>query len=587
MSKISSPISYVFVLLAATLLLLSGMRVDLHIDSAHASDCLAQPKGSEPKGHHWYYRSRQGRKCWHLRETSEVEHHGVPRRSSHAASTASNREPIGHRAQSSQSPSSPEPVTPVPALQAQPPASAAPGTKQIALQSPPPASSAASAVHEPEMNMLRGGAFMMGSNDDPTENPIHQVTLKPFAISRYPISVREWNECAAAKACGFVANGKDGAPVTNVSWRDAEQFVTWLAGATGQPYWLPSEAEWEYAARGGTQTKYWWGDKFVPGLADCKGCTDVAAAEQPVKARSFTPNPFGLYDMGGGVDQWVEDCWHGNYHGASSDGSPWIERDCASHVIRSGSWQNDSGYVRPSSRDSYDTNVRYPTHGFRVALAAAPATRTGPVTAAEVNRAARATAPAAGAEVEAPAATTAALAAPKPTTAPAATTPPLSASGAAASAPPVEAMASATTTASTARSHNEMPLPGPVAAPAVGAPAQNRGQHSAPVDDLKSTDGSGVVSAEDVASVHRKAGANAESGESNAQRYESDDVKTDLFLLAIGLCMMAILILVKARLQCLDCPVARATAARAASRRGRWLTRGAWLARTWKRNATA
>jgi formylglycine-generating enzyme required for sulfatase activity len=218
------------------------------------------------------------------------------------------------------------------------------------------------------MNMLRGGTFMMGSNEDATEKPIHQVTLKPFAISRYPISVREWNECAAAKVCGFVANGKEDAPVTNVSWSDATQFVTWLAGTTHRPYRLPSEAEWEYAARGGTRTKYWWGNKFEPGLADCKDCTDVAAAEQPVKIGSFRPNPFGLYDMGGGVDQWVEDCWHRDYHGAPSDGSPWIERDCASHVIRSGSWQNDSWYVRPSSRDAYDTNVRYPTHGFRVAL---------------------------------------------------------------------------------------------------------------------------------------------------------------------------------------------------------------------------
>jgi hypothetical protein len=442
------------------------------------------------------------------------------------------------------------------------------------------------------MNMLRGGTFMMGSNDDPTEKPIHQVTLKPFAISRYPISVREWNECAAAKACGFVASGKDGAPVTNVSWSDVEQFVTWLAGTTHLPYRLPSEAEWEYAARGGTQTKYWWGNKFEPGLADCKGCTDVAAADQPVKVGSFKPNPFGLYDMGGGVDQWVEDCWHGNYHGASSDGSPWIERDCPSHVIRSGSWQNDSGYARPSSRDSYDTNVRYPTHGFRVALAAAPATTTGPVTAAEVNPPTRATAPFAGAEVTAPAAANAALAAPKPTTAQTATTPPLSASEAAGSAPAVEAVASATTTASTAQSHNEMPLPRPGAAPAVGAPTQAPGQ-SAPVDDLKSTGGTGAVPAqiesraEDAASVHRMAGPYAENGRSDAQRYESDDVKTDLFLLAIGLCMMAILILLKARLQCLDCPVARATAARTPSRRGRWLPRRAWLAGTWKRNTTA
>jgi formylglycine-generating enzyme required for sulfatase activity/class 3 adenylate cyclase len=226
----------------------------------------------------------------------------------------------------------------------------------------------ASAIQEPEMIPLRGGSFAMGSNEDASEKPVHQVTIKPFAISKYPITVREWNECAAAKACRFTATGKDDAPITNVSWSDAKQYVAWLAGATRKPYRLPSEAEWEYAARGDTQTKYWWGDQLQPGMANCKNCTDAAGAEQPVKVGSFKPNPFGLYDMGGGVDQWVEDCWHKTYQGAPSDGSPWSAADCNSHVVRSGSWKNDARYVRPANRDSYDTDVRYPTHGFRVAL---------------------------------------------------------------------------------------------------------------------------------------------------------------------------------------------------------------------------
>ncbi len=251
--------------------------------------------------------------------------------------------------------------------------SVTPAVKQATPQpqsasSATPAGQPVSAVREPEMNPIRGGSFIMGSNDDVTEKPTHQVTIKPFAIGKYPTTVREWNECAAAKACGFVATGKDDAPVTNVSWSDAKQFVAWLAGATRKAYRLPSEAEWEYAARGGTQTKYWWGDQFEPVMANCKNCSDVAAAEQPIKVGSFRPNPFGLYDMGGGVDQWVEDCWHKNYQGAPSDGSPWVEGDCVSHVIRSGSWKNDARYARPANRDSYDTNVRYPTHGLRVAL---------------------------------------------------------------------------------------------------------------------------------------------------------------------------------------------------------------------------
>jgi formylglycine-generating enzyme required for sulfatase activity/class 3 adenylate cyclase len=269
---------------------------------------------------------------------------------------------------------SPKPAVQEAAPQTQPaPPTAPPAAKQATSQPQlaapaTPATPLPPAVREPEMTMLRGGSFAMGSNEDVTEKPTHEVTIKPFAISRYPISVREWNECAAAKACAFVATGKDDAPVTNVSWSDARQFAAWLAAATRKAYRLPSEAEWEYAARGGTQTRYWWGDQFQSGMANCKNCNDIAAAEQPIKAGSFKPNPFGLYDMGGGVDQWVEDCWHKNYHGAPSDGSPWLENDCTSHVIRSGSWKNDARYARPANRDSYDTNVRYPTHGLRVAL---------------------------------------------------------------------------------------------------------------------------------------------------------------------------------------------------------------------------
>jgi formylglycine-generating enzyme required for sulfatase activity/class 3 adenylate cyclase len=257
--------------------------------------------------------------------------------------------------------------------QAAPQTQPIPSVPSAARQSASPTSAAPTAqlapvVHEPEMSSLRGGSFAMGSNEDVSEKPIHQVTIKAFAISKYPVTIREWNECAAAKECTFSAMGKDDAPITNVSWSDAKQFVKWLSGAAQKPYRLPSEAEWEYAARGGTQTKYWWGDQLQPGTANCKNCGNAADAGQPVKVGSFKPNPFGLYDMGGGVDQWVEDCWHKTYEGAPSDGSSWVEADCASHVIRSGSWKNDARYVRPANRDNYDTNVRYPTHGFRVAL---------------------------------------------------------------------------------------------------------------------------------------------------------------------------------------------------------------------------
>jgi formylglycine-generating enzyme required for sulfatase activity/class 3 adenylate cyclase len=269
--------------------------------------------------------------------------------------------PASPPAESAKAPASPAPAPPPPETKQ---ATAPPQSTPSATPTQPPPK-LASSVREPETIPLRGGSFAMGSNEDLSERPVHQVTIKPFAIGKFPVSVQEWNACATAKACGFVSTGKDEAPVTNVSWSDARQYVAWLAETTGKPYRLPTEAEWEYAARAGTQTKYWWGDQFQADAANCKNC---AANEQPVKVGSLKPNPFGLYDMGGSVDQWVEDCWHKTYQGAPADGSAWVEGQCPSHVLRSGSWKNDGRYVRPSNRDSYDTNVRYPTHGFRVAL---------------------------------------------------------------------------------------------------------------------------------------------------------------------------------------------------------------------------
>ena len=231
---------------------------------------------------------------------------------------------------------------------------------------PPPAAVAPVAL-APEMVSIPGGTFAMGSDSDPSEKPIHRVSIKPFAISKFPITVREWNACIALKGCSYAPTGADDAPVRNLSWTDAQQFVEWLSRVMQKPFRLPSEAEWEYAARGGTGTKFWWGDQFQSGMANCRGCNEPYDAKQPLTVGSLKPNPFGLYDMGGGVDQWVADCWHKNYQGSPSDGSPWLDNECLSHVIRSGSWKNDPSYVRPSSRDHYDTAVQYPTHGFRVA----------------------------------------------------------------------------------------------------------------------------------------------------------------------------------------------------------------------------
>jgi formylglycine-generating enzyme required for sulfatase activity len=219
----------------------------------------------------------------------------------------------------------------------------------------------------PEMVSIPGSTFAMGSDDDLSEKPIHRVAVRSFAISKFPITNREWKACVAAKGCTYVTTGKDDAPVATVSWTDAQQYVDWLSKVTQKTLRLPSEAEWEYAARGGTRTKYWWGDQLQADKANCNGCNEPYDASQPLKVGSFKPNPFGLYDMGGNIHQWAADCWHKNYQGAPSDGSRWGDNACYTHVIRSGSWKNDPSYVRPSHRDHYDTEVRYPTHGFRVA----------------------------------------------------------------------------------------------------------------------------------------------------------------------------------------------------------------------------
>jgi formylglycine-generating enzyme required for sulfatase activity len=207
----------------------------------------------------------------------------------------------------------------------------------------------------------------MGSNEDPSEAPIHQVKVSPFALGRYPVTVGEWRQCVAAKACRLVLEGDNAAPARNVSWDDAQQYTAWLSSSTGQTYRLPSEAEWEYAARAGTNSRYWWGEKVAPKMANCKGCGEPYDPRQPVNVGSFPANPLGLYDLTGGVAQWVDDCWHPNYQGAPSDGSAWSDPNCREHVLRGGSWRSDASYVRSASRGYYDSGVRYPAHGFRVA----------------------------------------------------------------------------------------------------------------------------------------------------------------------------------------------------------------------------
>ncbi|RDI58800.1 SUMF1/EgtB/PvdO family nonheme iron enzyme [Microvirga subterranea] len=266
-------------------------------------------------------------------------------------------------------------VLPIPIPQAAPAATAPAGNTQVAAVPPPqpfskPAESGTSlrdCQGCPELVRLPGGSFRMGSSEDPSEAPAHLVRVTAFALGRYPVTVGEWNQCVAANACTAALEGNAAAPARNLSWADAKQFVAWLSNSTGQNYRLPSEAEWEYAARAGTTSRYWWGEKVVPKMASCKGCGGAYDPRQPAPVGSFPANPLGLHDLVGSVAQWVEDCWHPNYTGAPADGSAWTEPNCRENVLRGGSWRNDASYARSASRAYYDSGVRYPAHGFRVA----------------------------------------------------------------------------------------------------------------------------------------------------------------------------------------------------------------------------
>jgi formylglycine-generating enzyme required for sulfatase activity len=281
-------------------------------------------------------------------------------------------------------PPTPAPVPAVAAPQAAPasrpppiaaPPSAPPAPQVTAVKPPaipaPPAPSAANAFRDcercPEMINLPGGSFTMGSNEDASERPPHEVTIAPFALGRYPVTIGEWRHCVAEKACGYAPNGDDNLPVYNVSWTDAQEYVAWLSKTVQTKYRLPSESEWEYAARAGTTTRYWWGNSILPGKAACKGCGTDANADRPIKVGAFAPNPLGLHDMTGGVAQWVADCWTKDHQGAPRNGAARDLPNCRQYVLRGGSWKNDSSYMRSSSRDHYDAGVRYLAHGFRVA----------------------------------------------------------------------------------------------------------------------------------------------------------------------------------------------------------------------------
>ena len=244
----------------------------------------------------------------------------------------------------------------------------------------------------PAMIVVPAGRFTMGQAEPDPSNPLEKHTVprhavvfaRPFAISKFEVTFDEWDACAKAGACPAaddVGRGRGKLPVVSVSWDEAKTYAAWLSKLTGQTYRLPSEAEWEYAARGTIEAAapaaiYPWGDKPVLGNAACRNCDPKWNGRGTAPVGTFKPNGFRLYDVAGNADEWVEDVWHETYDGAPADGSPWTTgANLNLRVVRGGSWQDVlqsvphtfARMVGNAMRWRDDFYVRQQNIGFRLA----------------------------------------------------------------------------------------------------------------------------------------------------------------------------------------------------------------------------
>ncbi|WP_432696190.1 SUMF1/EgtB/PvdO family nonheme iron enzyme [Marinobacterium sp. YM272] len=227
----------------------------------------------------------------------------------------------------------------------------------------------------PLMVVIPKGRFRMGDlhgQGDDNEYPVHQVVIDAsFAFSRHEVTFAEYDQFANATGRRLPddeGRGRGDLPVVNVSWNDARDYARWLAEQTGQPYRLPTEAEWEYVARAGTETIYWWGDELTPGMAVCDGCGTQWDAKQPAPAGSTAANPWGVHDMNGNVDEWVADCYLPRYTDTPTDGSAQLSSGCDQRVMRGGSWFDIPRVIRSASRYRHPPDTSRNSWGFRVVL---------------------------------------------------------------------------------------------------------------------------------------------------------------------------------------------------------------------------
>ena len=255
---------------------------------------------------------------------------------------------------------------------------AAPGAQPKAIPGSTFRESLRAGGEGPEMVVIPAGRFRMGclSNDDDCpdlEKPVHQVTVgAPFALSVHEVTFEDYDRFTYPNKVADEGWGRERRPVINVSWNDAQDYVEWLSAQTGAEYRLPSDAEWEYAARAGSTTTFSWGDEIGTNRANCFAdfCGDRWKNTAP--AGSFRPNGFGLYDMHGNVWEWVADCWNDSYAGAPSDGGAWQQGNCSERVVRGGSWGYFPRLLRAANRLRFPTGLRNFLSGFRVARTLTP-----------------------------------------------------------------------------------------------------------------------------------------------------------------------------------------------------------------------
>ncbi len=225
----------------------------------------------------------------------------------------------------------------------------------------------------PEMVMIPSGSFQMGCVSgrrcSDAEKPVHEVMIDSFALSKYEVTFEEYDaftDATGRERADDEGWGRGRRPVINVSWFDAMAYTQWLSSQTGKTYRLPSEAEWEYAARAGTETMFSWGNDSGYNRANCNGCGSRWDKKQTAPVGSFEANGWGLYDMHGNVWEWVRDCRNESYRGAPTDGSAWIGI-CSERVLRGGSWYFSPWVLRSAYRDWYPSGYRDDVIGFRVA----------------------------------------------------------------------------------------------------------------------------------------------------------------------------------------------------------------------------